>query len=142
MWGNELAHSQMDSLQNFKSLKNNIMGENSLDWKILYTIKNILIFKCLKWAHMTHLNTYNIGYGRKKGKESKCQFHCRSLKVENHVELRVCNWHAMYGWKNLNKGYNFALNHILIRYLHKKLRASKVLGISILKISRFQSWES
>jgi len=35
---------------------------------------------------MTHWSTYNIGYGQKKGWESKCQFDSRPLKVGNHLE--------------------------------------------------------
>jgi hypothetical protein len=33
------------------------MGQNSLDWNILYKIGNVLEFRCLKWARMTHLDT-------------------------------------------------------------------------------------
>jgi hypothetical protein len=32
-------------------------GQNSLDWKVHYTIGNILRHRYLKWAHMTHLGT-------------------------------------------------------------------------------------
>jgi hypothetical protein len=33
------------------------MSQNLLDWKILYTIENLLKRKFLKWARMTYLDT-------------------------------------------------------------------------------------
>jgi hypothetical protein len=39
----------------FKFLEGDCKDQNSLDWKISYTIKNILEHRCLKWACMTHL---------------------------------------------------------------------------------------
>jgi hypothetical protein len=47
--------------------KNNLKGQNSLDWKVPYTIGNLLRHRCLKWVHMIHLSIYNISYGQKKG---------------------------------------------------------------------------
>jgi hypothetical protein len=64
VWENEPPHSQVNSrLKNWssdglpKSSKGNFRGQNSLDWKIPYTIGNLLKRRCLKWAHMTHLGT-------------------------------------------------------------------------------------
>jgi hypothetical protein len=88
---NEPTHSQVDShihkwtfilgirvLMEFwwnpKFLENHLRGQNSLDWKLLYTIENLLRRRCLKWAYIFHLSTYNTSYGQKKGQESKCQF--------------------------------------------------------------------
>jgi len=53
--------------------------------------------------------TYDTSYGRKKGWESKCQFDFRPLKIRNCLELHACRRRAIYCWKALNKGYNFAL---------------------------------
>jgi hypothetical protein len=44
-------------------------------------------------------------------------------------------WHATYSWKDLEKGYNFALNLTLIEGLHTKLCASKVVRVSTSGIS-------
>jgi len=44
----------------------------------------------------------------KKGRESKCQFDFRPLKVKNHPDLLACRWCATYHWKAFNEGYNFA----------------------------------
>jgi hypothetical protein len=44
-------------------------------------------------------------------------------------------WHATYHLKALDKGYNFALNLIVIRGLYTKLWGSKVVGVPISTIS-------
>jgi hypothetical protein len=44
---------------------------------------------------------------------------------------------ATYHWKIFKEGYNFALKHIAIRGLHKKLWAPKVTGVLMVRISRF-----
>ncbi len=61
-WRNEPPHSQvspplweLESQWTFESLKGNCKGQNTLDWKVLYTIEKILKHRCLKWACMTHL---------------------------------------------------------------------------------------
>ncbi len=112
-------------------------NQNSLDWKISYTIRKILRFRCLKWACMIHLNIYNINYSRKKGRESKCQFDSRPLKVKNHPKLHAWRWSVTYCWNFFNEGYKFALNFTSIRGLHNKLWASKIARVLILKILKF-----
>jgi len=47
----------------------------------------------------------------------------------------MCRWRETYRWKALNKGYNFALDLILIEGLHTKLWGPKVTGVPILGIS-------
>jgi hypothetical protein len=46
---------------------------------------------------------------------------------------------ATYRWKSLNEGYNFALDLVTIKGLHKKLCAFKVARVSVVGIS--QSWD-
>jgi len=133
---------ELKSLWNFEFSKSNLKGQNSLDWKLLYTIGKPLICRCLKWAHMIHLIIYNTSYFLKKGMESKCQFDSRPLKVKNHPELHVCRRCATYFWKTLDKGYNFALKLTSIEGLHTKLLVSKLMGVLILGISRLPTWES
>ncbi len=82
--------------------------------------------RCLKWARMTHLDTSNISYGQKKGRESNWQFDSRPLKVRNHPDLLACRWAATYRWKALDEGYNFALDLISIEVFHTKLWAPKL----------------
>jgi hypothetical protein len=109
----------MESLRSPEFLENHLKGQNSLDWKFPYTIENRLRCRCLYWACIFHLNTYNTSYGQKKGWELKSQFDPWSLKVRNHLELRVCRWHATYHWKALNEGYNFVVDFISIGGLQK-----------------------
>jgi hypothetical protein len=57
-----------------ESSKSNCRGQNPLDWGVPYIIGKLLELRCLKWAHMTHLDTSNTSYGQKKGREWNCQF--------------------------------------------------------------------
>jgi hypothetical protein len=54
----------------------------------------------------------------------------------------VYKWCATYNWKALDKGYNFSLDLNLIKSLHKKLWAFKVVGVLILEILGHPIWES
>jgi hypothetical protein len=47
----------------------------------------------------------------------------------------VCKRHAIYRWRALDHGYNFALNLITIEGLHVKLCAPKIIGVLIAGIS-------
>jgi hypothetical protein len=85
-----------------ESSRNNLRGQHPMDWKLPYTIINILRWIYLKWVWMIHLNIYNISYGWKKGRESKCQLDSWPLKVENCPELLTYKRHATYHWKDLD----------------------------------------
>jgi hypothetical protein len=74
---------------------------------------------------------------RRAGK-SNCQFDYWPLKVKNRPDFLVFKWQDTYCLKAIDKGYNFTLNLTLIGGLHTKLWASKVVGVSILRISRLQ----
>jgi len=96
---------------------------------VLYIIGKLLERKCLKWARIAHLDIRNTSYGQKKGKESNCQFDSRLEKVRNRPNLLIFRWCATYRWKVLNKGYNFASDHISIWGRFAKLWGSKVVGV-------------
>jgi hypothetical protein len=87
---------ELEYLWTPKFSENDLKGQNSLDWRLPYNIRNILRLICLKWVLMIHLSTYNTSYGWKKGWKSKCQFDFWPLKVRNCPELCVCRWHAIY----------------------------------------------
>jgi hypothetical protein len=53
-----------------KFLERNFRGQNPLDWDVLYIIRHLLEFRCLKRARMTHLDTSSTNYGQKKGRKS------------------------------------------------------------------------
>jgi hypothetical protein len=107
-----------------------------MDWGVHSIIRNLLERKCLKWAHMTHLDISNTSYSQKKGRESSCQFDFRLVKFKNHPNFLACKWRVIYCWKFLDKGYNFALDLISIEGLHTKLWAFKVVGVLVVGISR------
>ncbi len=58
---------ELESQWTFEFSENDYRGQNPLDWRIFYIIEKILNFRCLKWAHMTHLEIWNTSYGQKKG---------------------------------------------------------------------------
>jgi hypothetical protein len=95
-----------------------------------------LNFRCLKWTRIAHLDISNTSYGQKKDKESNWQFDSQPLKVRNQPNFLLCRQRATYCWKALDKGYDFALDLIAIRGLHKKLCALKVAGVLVVAISR------
>jgi len=117
-------------------LEGNCRGQNSMDWRVPYIITKFLELKCLKWACMTHLDIWNTSYGQKKGRKSNWQFDSQPLKVRNRPNFLACRWCTTYGWKALNKGYNFALDLISIKDLHEKLLGPKVVEVLTLAISR------
>jgi hypothetical protein len=84
---------------------------------------------------MTYLDIWNTSYGQKKGRESNCQIDSRPLKVRNRPDFLACRWCATYCWKSLDEGYNFVLDLIPIKGLHKTLWPRKVVGVPILGIS-------
>jgi hypothetical protein len=56
-------------------------------------------------------------------------------KVGNQLDFLACRWRVTYHWKDLDKGYNFALDLIPIRDLHTKWGGPKVVGVPTLVIS-------
>ncbi len=143
VWGNEPSHSQMNShfgnwspKWTLKFSEGDFRGQNSLDWNVLYIIKNSLEHRCLKWAGMTHLNIWNTSCGQKKRRESNWQFDFRPLKVKNHLDFLGCKWCGTYHWKAFDEGYNFVLDFISIGGLHTKLWAPKVTKVPVARISR------
>ncbi len=109
-------------------------GQNPLVWKVSYIIGKLLKHKCLKWAHITHLNIWNTSYDQKKGRESNWQFDFRPLKVRNWLDLLVFKECATYRWNFFDKGYNFAFNLIAIIGLHVKLWAPNLRESQLWKI--------
>jgi hypothetical protein len=69
-FANELPFWELESQWTPKSSKGNRRGQNPLDWSVFNIIEKLLKHRCLKWAHMTHLDIWNTNYGQKKGQES------------------------------------------------------------------------
>jgi hypothetical protein len=133
VWGNEPSHSQANShvaswtpQMDSQIFRMQLQGPKPSAWKVLYIIGKLLKLKCLKWAHIAHLNIWSTSYGQKKRRKSNWQFDFQSLKVRNQPNFLSCKQCVTYRWKVFDEGYNFALDFIVIRSLHAKLCASKV----------------
>jgi hypothetical protein len=123
----------------FESSKSDCWGQNPLDWRVKF-IGKLLEHRCPKWGRMTHLGTQNTSYGQEKGRKSNWQFDSQQLKVGNRPNLLACRWHATYRWKALDEGYNFVFD--LIKGLHTKLWASKVVKVPNFGNFKTSTWES
>jgi hypothetical protein len=149
VWGNEPSHSQVNSHVGSwshkwipKSSERNCRGQNPSFWRVLYIIGKLLKCKCLKWAHIAHLDIWNTSYGPKKGWESNWQFDSRPLKVRNRLDSRAWRWCATYRWKDLDEDYNFSIELITIKGLYAKLCAPQSCGSSSCGDFKAPTWES
>jgi hypothetical protein len=61
---------ELESQWTPESSKRNSRGQNPSVQRVLYIIAKLLKFKCLKWAHIAHLDIWNANYDQKKGWES------------------------------------------------------------------------
>jgi hypothetical protein len=126
---------EMESRWTPETLESNCRGQTSMSYGVLYIIEKILKRRCLKWARIAHSDIWNISYGQKKGRESKCQFDSRPLKVGNRPDLLSFRGRATYRWKALDESYNFASDRIAMWGLLAKLWVSKIAGVSFGAIS-------
>jgi len=118
---NGLPFWELESWWTPKFLESVLRSQNSLDWRLPYTIGKFIRHKSPKHDRIIHLSTFNTSYGWKKDQESKCQFNSWPLKVDNHPELHVCKRHVTYCWKDFDQGYNLAWYLTLIKGFHKTL---------------------
>jgi len=129
---------KMESSGTPENLEDDLRGQISLPWCVLYINGKLLKRRCPKWPCIAHLDICSPSYGQKKGRESNCQFDSRPLKVGNRplpdVALRSATWR----WKALDESYNFGLKLVPIRVWGKELRPSKVLGLQPEIISGLQ----
>jgi hypothetical protein len=80
---------EMKSRWTPETSESNFRGQNSMTCGVLYIIEKLLELRCLKWAHIVHLDIWNTSYGQKKGRESNCQFGSQPEKVENRLNLLI-----------------------------------------------------
>jgi hypothetical protein len=78
------------------SSEHNCRGQNPSPQKVLYIIEKLLKHRCLKWACIAHLDSWNTSYGQNKGRESNWQFDSRPLKVRNWLDFFACKQCATY----------------------------------------------
>jgi hypothetical protein len=103
-------------------------AQNTSHWGVLGVIGKVLKRRYRKWPRIGHLDICSPSSGQKKGRESNCQFDSRLLKVGNRplpdlrIEIVICCW------KDLDEGYKFGLDLVVIRLSSRELQAPKVLG--------------
>jgi hypothetical protein len=109
---NEFPLWELESQWIFESLEGDCKGQNSLDWKVCY-----IIGKYKLWPQKRLGVKLSIWLPIIKNRE---------LPWFPYIQV-MCH----YCWKDLKKGYNFALNLTSIGGLHTKLWASKAARILI-----------
>ncbi len=109
-------------------------GQNPLVWRVLYIIGKLLKRKCLKWAHMTHLDIWNTSYGQKRS-GVKLAIWLPTIKSWELTRFPSVQATCDIPLEGIDKGYDFALGLIVIKGLHVKLCAPKVARVPTMGIS-------
>ncbi len=104
-------------------------AQNTSHWNVLGVIEKVLKSRYRKWPRFGHLDICSSSYGQKKGRESNWQFDSRPLKVKNRPLSDLQIESAIFRWKDLDEGYNFGLDLVVIRLCSRELWALKVLGL-------------
>jgi len=129
---------KMESFGTPENSENDLRGQISLSWRVLYINEKLLKRRCPKWPRIGHLDICSPSYGQKKGRESNCQFDSRPLKVRNRPLLNVASRSATWRWKALDESYNFGLDLVSIWVWGEELWPSKVPGLQPGTISGLQ----
>ncbi len=129
---------KMESSRTPENSEDDLRGQISLHWCVLYINEKVLKCRCPKWPRMGHLDICSPSYGQKKGRESNCQFDSRALKVENQPLADVSSRSATRRWKALDESYNFGSYLILIRVRGEELWTSKAPGLQPGTVSGLQ----
>jgi len=134
LWGKceDDSHSQkweLGVLRDSRNFRVQLQRSKHLALIFFHTVEKVLKCRCLKWPRMSHSDICSTSYGRKKGRESNCQFDSRPLKIGNRPNSGVCKWSAAHHWKALEESYKFSSDLVSIRGLSRELWAPKVSGI-------------
>jgi hypothetical protein len=109
-----------------KCLELDSKAQNTSHWGVIGVIGKVLKRIYRKWSHIGHLDICSPSYGQKKGRESNWQFDFRPLKVGNRPLPDIRFESAIGRWKDLDKGYNFGSDLIVIRLCSRELWPFKV----------------
>jgi hypothetical protein len=112
---------KMESFGTPETSEDNVRGQISSHWCVLYINGNVLKRRCPKWPRMGHLDICSPSYGQKKGRELNCQFDFRPLKVGNRPLPNVASRSATWHWKSFDDSYNFGLDLVPIRVRGEEL---------------------
>jgi hypothetical protein len=85
---------KMESSGTPKNSKDNLRGQISSPWYVLYINEKILKRRCPKWPHIAHLDICSPSYGQKKGRESTSSRRrlkeCDMALESSRRELQLC----------------------------------------------------
>ncbi len=101
-------------------------GQNTSHWGVLGVIEKVLKRRYRKCPCIGNSDICSPSYGQKKGRESNWQFDSRPLKVGNRCLSDIRIGSAIPRWKDLDKGYNFALDLVTIQLCSRELWRFKV----------------
>jgi hypothetical protein len=138
----QLPLGELESWRTPESSGSDYKGQNPSVWKVFNIIGKLLKFKCLKWAHITHLDIWNTSYGQKKGWESNWQFDSRPLKFRNQPNFFTCRWHVTYNWKNYRWGPQLWFRPHRDRRFAHKVMGFQSRGSPNFSNFRTPTWES
>jgi hypothetical protein len=101
---------KMESSETLKNSKDDLRGQISLHWCVLYVNGKVFNCRCPKWPRMGHLDIYSSSYEQKKGQKLNCQFDSWPLKVGNRLLPDIASRSATRRLKALDESYNFRLD--------------------------------
>jgi hypothetical protein len=96
-------------------------AQNTSHWGVLGVIEKVLKRKYRKWPRIGHLDICSPSYGQKKGRESNWHFDSRPLKVRIRPLLDLRIESAIRRWKDLDEGYKFGLDLVMIKLGSREL---------------------
>jgi len=108
---------KMESIGTPKNSENNLKGQISSPWCVLYINGKVLKCRCPKWP----FSICSPSYGQKKGWESNYQFDSQSLKVKNRPLPDITSRSVTRRWKVFDESYNFGLELVPIRVRGEEL---------------------
>jgi hypothetical protein len=127
----------VEVLMDFQIFKKNLQRSKPI------RLKNYLYHQKVIEMWMSKMGLHNsFGYMKhklwlKERSGIKLTIDSQTLKVKNRPNFLAWRWRAKYYWKDLDKGYNFALDLTSIRGLHTKLWVPKVARIRAVGIPGF-----
>ncbi len=132
MWGWSPTLGKNEDLESFgtpECLEFDSKVQNTSQWHVLGVIGKVLKRRYRKWPRIGHLNICSSSYGQRKGRESNWQFDSRPLKVGNRPLLDLRIESAIRLRKDLDEGYKFGSDLVVIKLRSRELWAPKVPGL-------------
>jgi len=123
----------MESSGSPENSEDDLRGQISSSWCVLYINGKLLKRRCPKWPCIALLEIFSSSYG-----QSNCQFDSRPLKVGSRPLPDVASRSATWRWKALNESYNFGLELVPIWVRGEELWSSKVPGLQPMTVSKLQ----